>query len=705
MNTYDFNNQNPLINSYESQNQNSNLISSQEKIFFYENTRFLWKELIKINTSLIINSKEISFLEPYVENILYSKLYPEDIELLSNDYIVQLVTLLQLIGQYFVYIQKKLEMENEELKERLNEVEEISKKTEKFQTLIETLNKNNQEKDFLIKTYQKMIEKNNGIDNKNIMENNLRSKNDGKVYFCKICSGKKFKSKKYLDEHMKRRHFNEMDSLNEYQETRESTHKHNYDKKINSLKDYFINRIKQDQENNAIISLNKKIDSLKNQIMLQNNNRNINLNQNELDLNLQNLNINQSKNQKNQSTNDLNKELNDLKGMFINEVQKLNNKIKTEKNNILLENKNEKKYEDNRNITLIQLNKSHINKNNENNIVKNNNSSRNNKLNNNEEEKVDNDNYNNKIDNKEKEEKRYSNSNKGEENDKNNESNNNINQNDNNNINNIIQKENKNDNIEEIENNNDNENINKIGEIITNSNPNNLENEQNNLRAQNNLEKGENEIEPEDNIYKKEKETQSPRFSKVGTNEFNGSKIKIENEINNNEINSFKMKLENRDNDFYQKINKEYTFIEKPSKFNPNNEVIDEKIQKLLKKENLDNIEDSKEFNEKKVEKFLDNYENQIKNENLKGKEIYEALGIDKILNDFRNYMKEKNNNINKIIIKESVVSDRKSNPNKSNSLNKNDESFKKNKNKNIFESSLNLLEHNYNKEESKQSI
>ena len=205
----DFNGQKlNLINSNGFTN-NNNLIFSQDIIFYYESTKFLWKELMKINTTYIIKSKDISLLEPYVENILYSRLIPDDIDLLSNEYIVQLVTLLQLTGQYLAYTQKKLEFENQELKDNINELEMNLKDNEKCQNLIDNLNRQNQEKDFLIKTYQNMIKNgygiNNGMENNNDNDNvKLRGKKDKLIekernyYYCKFCADKKFKTQKFL---------------------------------------------------------------------------------------------------------------------------------------------------------------------------------------------------------------------------------------------------------------------------------------------------------------------------------------------------------------------------------------------------------------------------------------------------------------------------------------------------------------------------
>jgi hypothetical protein len=238
---------------------------------------------MKINAKYIERSRDLSSLEPYVENILYSRLLFDDIDMLSNEYILQLVTLLQLTGQYLVYSQKKLEAENQELEERLNEFEDNYKSNEKYQLLIDNLNRQNQEKDFLIKTYQNMIKGGYGKEiNKNMIETdiNFKSKKDGndlkkEYYYCKYCANKKFKSQQYLDEHMKRRHYYALDSDREYQETRESilkekNNKKEFEDKLNSMREYFEKIIKQTQENSDFNLLYKRIDDLSNKMLSQN---------------------------------------------------------------------------------------------------------------------------------------------------------------------------------------------------------------------------------------------------------------------------------------------------------------------------------------------------------------------------------------------------------------------------------------------------
>ena len=100
--------------------------------------------------------------------------------MLSEEYIIQLVTLLQLTGQYLVYTQKMLEEENERLMDENSYLKNNLTENEKYSKIIEDLNRQNQEKDFLIKTYQDMIQT-NGINNIDL-NNNKNSKTNSDFY-------------------------------------------------------------------------------------------------------------------------------------------------------------------------------------------------------------------------------------------------------------------------------------------------------------------------------------------------------------------------------------------------------------------------------------------------------------------------------------------------------------------------------------------
>ena len=293
MTSSNFNRQNQKLLNINVFRDNNNL-NNQEFMFKFEGTKFLWKELMKLNTELIERSGDMSSLEPYIENILCSRMMSDDIDYLSNEYITQLITLLQFIGQYLIYIQDRLELENQDLRYTINDLQNKIKDSERSEKLYDELKSQNKEKDFIIKTYQKMvktgyglsneIDKNNIVNDENI---NLKSKKlvqtERKYYPCTICAGKKFKSQKYLDEHIKRRHYDLMDSENE--QVKESNfekknYKQIFEGRLNDMKIYFENILKNIEENNRFNSLSRKMDNIQNQIIYQNNNNNNRLNSN-----------------------------------------------------------------------------------------------------------------------------------------------------------------------------------------------------------------------------------------------------------------------------------------------------------------------------------------------------------------------------------------------------------------------------------------
>ena len=284
MNSKDFNQQNNnLINSNE--NINNDLISSQEFIVNFINSKFLWKELMKLNTKYIERSGDISIITPYVQNILCSRLTLDTIDMISEEYIIQLVTLLQLTGQYLVYTQKMLEAENEQLREQISYLKNNLTDTEKYQRIIDELNRQNKEKDFLINTYRDMGQAGNRFndaDLKNNKNKKMSLKNNPEFneskknyYYCRICSGKKFKSQKYLDEHMERRHFNQTEFFKtagerEERKSQEKNYRKEFEMKLNSLKNELESMIKQKEENNELALLNQRLELIQNQIVQQN---------------------------------------------------------------------------------------------------------------------------------------------------------------------------------------------------------------------------------------------------------------------------------------------------------------------------------------------------------------------------------------------------------------------------------------------------
>ena len=266
-------------NSYKS----NDIYSNQKFMFNFINRKFYWKELMKIRIKNIESTGDVSILSPYVENILYTRLDLENLDLLSEEYIIQLITLLQLIGQYLVYTQKKLESENYNLKQNIIYLKNNLIENEKYQSIIDNLNRQIQEKDFLIRTYQNMTQNGNDINDINSEDKDINMKNISEIsyikktyYYCNICLGKKFKTQKYLDEHMIRRHYNFKDlyiNKKEIEEKKEQDelYRLEFNEKINLIKSQYDALFMQKEDNREFDILNKKFELLQNQIMLQNN--------------------------------------------------------------------------------------------------------------------------------------------------------------------------------------------------------------------------------------------------------------------------------------------------------------------------------------------------------------------------------------------------------------------------------------------------
>ena len=260
--------QNPNMNSNYKYNNNSQNINNIFNFKQPSKQRFLWKELMKINTNFIRQTKDITPLEPYLDNLLSSSLQEGEVNILPEEYISHLIEILQIIGEYLFYIQKRLEDENGGLKTQFNQTLSKIKDSNNNEkdNLINLLKKENKEKDLLLITYQKILKESQNIGNKNNLiddsdndeDENLKNKKE--AFYCQFCSGKKFRTEKYLEEHMKRRH------LIEYQSNKTGNKKNNMDDKFNEMKEYFENLIRENQIRGDYNRLNDRLDNIQNML-------------------------------------------------------------------------------------------------------------------------------------------------------------------------------------------------------------------------------------------------------------------------------------------------------------------------------------------------------------------------------------------------------------------------------------------------------
>ena len=356
-------------------------LQNQEFKFDFLEGRFNWKELMKINTNYIERTSDMSTLYPYLPNILYTKLNLQNIDLLSEEYIIQLVTLLQLTGQHLIYNQKKKEDENNELKANINKLKSDIIDNEKFQMIIDDLQRQNQENEMLIKSYQEMIQnekyrnKNNDEDDKNIYLENVPEKNyiAKTYYYCNICVGKKFKTQKYLDDHMKRRHYNQKGFFSnreiiEEEKIEKDNYHLDFENKLNTMRNEFMDLINLKEENDEYALLNKKLDLLQTQIISHNYSNIINYKSNTtnttnyFELNKFNKNIenkNKTEIELKIKFDELNKKYKDLLQKF-EETKKINIEFNRQPTHI--EEKNQKLKEENKENNLNKILKIDFNK-------------------------------------------------------------------------------------------------------------------------------------------------------------------------------------------------------------------------------------------------------------------------------------------------------------------------------------------------------
>ena len=243
-------------------------------VFRDHNQRFMWKELMKIDVNYIRSTKDITVLEPYVDNILNSYLEEGEVGIMPEEYVIQLISLLQVTGEYLYFVQNRLEEENKALNVKLSQSIKMSTAMNSNDDLVKRLTRENKEKDMLLMTYQKMLtskginastSKGNLINDSMCEDNNNRTR---QRFYCQFCSGKKFSSEQYLEEHMKRRHLAQMQSVKVNMKKKTVNKEEFIESKLSEVKSYLENLIRTSQMKSDFNRLNDKITGLENSLFM-----------------------------------------------------------------------------------------------------------------------------------------------------------------------------------------------------------------------------------------------------------------------------------------------------------------------------------------------------------------------------------------------------------------------------------------------------
>ena len=243
-------------------------------VFRDHNQRFMWKELMKIDVNYIRSTKDITVLEPYVDNILNSYLEEGEVGIMPEEYVIQLISLLQVTGEYLYFVQNRLEEENKALNVKLSQSIKMSTAMNSNDDLVKRLTRENKEKDMLLMTYQKMLtskginastSKGNLINDSMCEDNNNRTR---QRFYCQFCSGKKFSSEQYLEEHMRRRHLAQMQSVKVNMKKKTVNKEEFIESKLSEVKSYLENLIRTSQMKSDFNRLNDKITGLENSLFM-----------------------------------------------------------------------------------------------------------------------------------------------------------------------------------------------------------------------------------------------------------------------------------------------------------------------------------------------------------------------------------------------------------------------------------------------------
>ena len=257
---------------YMSQTTNPTFMKTQAttypmhtKTSFNNSQRFKWKELMKVAPY------DIESAQPYISNILFGKLDEEEVQIVPENYITHLVRVLQTIAVNAINEKNSLEEQNKQLNNKVNELlNEVNEKNNHIE-LIDSLQRQNKEMKKLIKSYNTTFSNFDKNDHGNLIdsdEDNLIPKPRIKQrYYCQYCSGKKFSSVEYLEDHMRRRHLIDNYKVQEgdikIKKVKKTT---DIDSKINETKSEMQNLLISTQMSNNYQTINDKISQLQSKL-------------------------------------------------------------------------------------------------------------------------------------------------------------------------------------------------------------------------------------------------------------------------------------------------------------------------------------------------------------------------------------------------------------------------------------------------------
>ena len=216
-----------LKDTYNNVNVYNSVSNSIGYIFKERSGRLRWKDIISLDIESMIRTNDLTPLENYLENLIFSTIDENDLQIVPEPNILKLIKTYQYILEYLLYTQQKLENENKILETNYTQLVQEAMNKENIlkdnKSVIRSLKKEKREKEMVLNTYKCVIDE-------------YKSKPEKLYFFCKFCSGKKFSSESALNEHFQRRHGD--------QNISKTSNKPNIDEKMDQMKTYFETYVK-----------------------------------------------------------------------------------------------------------------------------------------------------------------------------------------------------------------------------------------------------------------------------------------------------------------------------------------------------------------------------------------------------------------------------------------------------------------------------
>lgn len=267
--------------NYINQNEQRNTINQPYPIqtpqrrnrAYPSSAKIKWRDIMKIDLEMIARTNDLSVLEYYLENIVYSDITEDEIQSVPEGNIVKLIKVCQFTIEYLLSSQQKLEANCRNLESQNNQLnidnmnKEAQLKDNKDQ--IRTLRKEKKHTESVLLTYKNVIENNHHKrlnKHPSVYISQSESIDESKQrFYCKYCKGKKYSTEELLNNHLHKRHLIEMPSSQKI-EVRDNKGNEQqlmvFEKKLEEMKTHFEVYFRKFQEETSMKQLEhqKKIE-------------------------------------------------------------------------------------------------------------------------------------------------------------------------------------------------------------------------------------------------------------------------------------------------------------------------------------------------------------------------------------------------------------------------------------------------------------